>query len=198
MAKTKKLKAPATPVPQTREQADALIGEIGAAQRSIDEIAARLEEDIARLKQLAAAAAAPYAARIEAHFAAVTAWASANKDALLEGKRRSVELPQGVIGWRWGNPTVKIARGKEDDVVATLQRLRLNKLLRVEVSVDKPAVLKYRGLIEGIEHITIEQAENFFLKPLAVEAEHVAPVVKLTGAAATQPAEEAPAKAKAA
>jgi len=196
--KTTKLKAPATPVPQTREQADQLIGEIGAAQRAIDDITARLEADIAQLKAVAAAAAAPFATRIMSHFVALTAWASANKDALLEGKRRSVELSQGVIGWRWSNPTVKVAKGKEDDVIKALRERGARRLLRYEVSIDKNAILKEPDRIEGIPHIEVVQVENFFVKPFAVEAEHVAAVTKLTGAAATQPAEEAPKTAKAA
>lgn len=182
--KTTRMKAPAVPVPQTREEADKLIGEIGAFQRDIDLAKAAAEEKIAVIKAAYEAEIGPKAAEVLAKFQAVMAFAAANRDSLLEKGRKSVELSQGVLGWRLGNPAVKLAKGvTEDSLVATFQRLKLDDLLRVTTELDRQAILKEPSRIEGIAGIAVEQDETFFLKPLEVTTETTARAGKLVGAA---------------
>lgn len=180
--KPTRIKAPAVPVPQTREEADKLIGEIGAFQRDIDLAKAAAEEKVAAVKAALEEEIGGKAAEMLAKFQAVMAFASANRDTLLEKGRKSVELSQGQLGWRLGNPTVKLARGvDEDSLVATFERLKLDDLLRVTTSLDRQAILKEPKRIEGIAGITVEQDETFFVKPLEVTTETTAKAGKLIG-----------------
>lgn len=181
MARKPRLKAVAQAVPQTREEADRLLGEIGALTREVERIEADLTDTVALAKESAKEKAAPLADALKSKFAALTAWAEANKSELLQGKRRSLTLTQGMIGWRWGNPAVKVGRGQDEAVVSTFTRLGLSDLLRVETSLDREAILKRPEAIEGIAGISIEQVESFFAKPLDVKVEQTATVVKLTG-----------------
>lgn len=118
------------PVPASREEADALLGRIGDDQRQLELISAGLTETVAREKLAAAAEALPIAGRLKESFAALHVWAQANRAELLERGRKSVSLSQGTIGWRMGNPEVRIGRGQEDLVVATLGRLGRGELIR--------------------------------------------------------------------
>ncbi len=181
-----RLKAVAQAVPQTRDEADTLLGEIGALSREIERIDADLNDKVALAKEAAKAQVTPLADSIKAKFAALTSWGEANKSELLDGKRRSITMTHGTVGWRWGNPAVKVGKGQEDAVVKTLARLELGSLLRVETSLDREAILKNPDAIEGIAGLSIERVESFFVKPLDVSTEQTATVVKLTGSEATR------------
>ena len=170
MAKAR-LKAMASPVPQTIAEADALLGEIGALQRDIDLAMAACSETVAKAQAAAAEECAPREMKIDAKFKALTAWAAANREALLTGNRRSVKLSQGIIGWRLGNPTVTVKRDKEAGVVAALEEMGLTEFLRIATTLDKEAILKNPAGIDGIENIAVDQVESFFAKPLNVETE---------------------------
>lgn len=167
----KRIKAAALPVPESMEGADRLLGEIGELQRRLDLIDTALSEEIAHAKARAAEEATPLAAELKMKFEALLVWATSTKDEWLEDGRKSRAFGQGVLGWRWGMPTVKVARGQEDAVVETLGRLGMGDLIRTRQEVDKDAVLKDPARVAGVAGITVEQVETFFAKPLAVQAE---------------------------
>ncbi len=181
MRKPVRIKARAQEVPQTREEADRLLGEIGALSREIERVEADLTDQVARLMDQAKAASSPLGEALKSKFAALTAWAEAHKGELLDGKRRSVGMTHGTIGWRMGTPAVKVARGQEETLVKTLLRLDLGRFLRTAVTLDKEAILKDPAAVEGIVGLTVEQKETFFAKPLDVELEQQATVLKITG-----------------
>lgn len=185
-----RLKAAAQPVPQSQEEADRLLGEIGALSREVARIEADLTDQVERAKAAAKQQAAPLAEAIKAKFQALTAWAEANKAELLGGKRRSLQLTHGAIGWRWGSPAVRIKRGCEEAVVTTLERLGLDRFLRVKRELNREAILEDPAAVEGIAGVAIERAESFWAKPAEMEIEQVATVQKLTGAAVAASGEE--------
>lgn len=175
----RRLKAAALPVPVSRAAADELLGQIGRLQRQLDVIDAALTEEVAAAKARAAAEAKPVAEQIKTAFQALTIWAERNREELCRDGRKSVTLSQGVIGWRIGLPTVRIAKGMEDELVSIFGRLGKGHLIRTRQEVDKEAVLRDPNEVAGIPGIAVEQTESFFAKPLDLEAEQVKTTGKL-------------------
>lgn len=192
MSRRAALKVAVDQVPASREDADRLLGEIGALQRRIETIDIELTDAVALAKAEASRKAKPLADELKAKLGVLATWAEASRGELLDGKRRSAAMSQGTIGWRMGMPTVKVSRGQEEALIATFQRLGLSSLLRERVELDKEAILKAPDRIEGIAGIGIEQVESFWAKPLDVRTELATTSVKLKGVAAVrQPDEEA-------
>lgn len=189
--KPKRISAAAAGIPADKEAADRLLGEIGTIQRKIDRIDLDLSEQVAALKKVASEQAAPLAAEIKAKVAALAAFAAQRRDEIIPAGRKSVALSQGVIGFRWGNPTVKVSKGQEDAVITTFQRLGLTDLLREIVEIDREAILRSPARIEGLAGISVEQTETFYAKPLDVQSEATVTSTKVTDPARIQAADAA-------
>ena len=140
-----------------------------------------LTDQIAALKEAAKNQADPLVATIKSKFQALTAWAAANRSEILPRGRRSVSLSHGVIGWRMGNPTVKVSKPLEAAIIGAFERAKLDHLLRRTAELDREAILRNADAIDGIPGLWIEQTESFYAKPLDVEIEQVATVQRLTG-----------------
>lgn len=174
----KRIKRAALPVPTSRAGADAALGRIGELQRQLDAINGHLSEEVARQKARCAEAAAPIAEEIRELFEGLHVWAEGARAELLEDGRKSVAMSQGTIGWRLGMPTVKVARGQHDAVVATLGRLGLGDLIRTRQELDKDAVLRDPDLVRDVPGLAVEQVEQFFAKPLDLEVEQAKTVAR--------------------
>lgn len=185
-----RIKAKAEAVPSSREEADTLLGQIGALQREVERIEADLSDQVSRSKADAKKRADPLVKQAEAKFVALMAWANASRETLLVEGRKSLALSQGTIGWRRAPPAVRVEKGQEDAVIAALEAAGLTDLLREVVELDKEAILREPARVGGIPDIMVEQAEHFWIKPLDVRVERKATSAKVTGAAVA-PAEEA-------
>lgn len=191
MAKAKKHKLPAQPLPQSRGEADQLLAEIGALERVIAGIDGGLAEEVGRLTEAARAKADPLAAERDAKVKALAGWAEANKATLLEGDRRSHALAHGTVGWRKTPPAVKVADDQLDAVIRQLRQRRLSFLLRVTTALDKAAILKEPARIAGIAGITVEGGEFFFAQPRDAATELQLARGRVKRADATSPAADA-------
>lgn len=169
----RRIKAPSLPRPTSRDEADRLLGEIGVLQRELDAISAQLTETVAEAKERASRLGRPIADDIDRRFKALCLWAETERDQLLEGGRKSVTLSQGVIGWRWGMPMVRIRRDAEDEIVELLSQRGLHHLIRTRQEIDKEAVLRQPELVADVDGLTVEQVETFFAQPLDLAAEQV-------------------------
>lgn len=178
-------------VPADLEAANTLLGEIGTLQRQIDRIDLDLSEAVAALKKKAGDDAKPLADQVKAKVAALMAFATANRETIIPAGRKSVALSQGTIGFRLGNPTVKVAKGQDDAVIATFERLGLKKLLRHETTIDKEAILREPGTIQGLAGIGVAQVETFYVKPLDVASEQAVTTATVTDPLRLQPADAA-------
>jgi phage host-nuclease inhibitor protein Gam len=178
-------------IPATLSEADTLLGEIGTLQRQIDRIELDLSEAVAAAKKASADQAKPLAEQIKAKVSALCAFLTANRDTVIPAGRKSVSVSQGVMGFRLGNPTVKVAKGQDDAVIATLARLELTDLLRQVVEIDKEAILRNPAAIAGLAGIGVEQVETFYVKPLDVSAEQSVTTTKVTDPRQLQPADAA-------
>lgn len=162
-----KRNAETIPVPQSREQADKALCAIGAAQRQLALIQAALDESVAEAKAKAEAQAAPLKVMIEQTTAGLQIWAEANRAALTEdGKRQTVTLPSGEIGWRRRPPSVRAGNIKL--ALEDLLKRGLDRFIRVKRELDKEAMLKEPELAATVPGISIGSAgEEFVVQPTA-------------------------------
>lgn len=191
MSKGKRITAAAAGVPKSREEADALLAELGTLQRQLERIDLDLSEVVAAAKKSAAEKAKPLADQIRAKVAALCAYATASRDELIPAGRKSVNLSQGTLGFRMAPPAVKVAKGQEEFVITTLRRLGLEDLLRETVELDREAILRDPSRIAGLAGISVEQTETFYVKPLDVSVEQSVTSAKVTDPAQLQPADAA-------
>jgi phage host-nuclease inhibitor protein Gam len=172
MAKT--VKAPAIPVPQTREQFEALAVELATTMREIARINSNAADRVARVKLDAKEATAALGKREDVLWLALQAYAGAHRSELLTADRKSVAIAAGTIGWRLGKAKIVTTGGAEpDDVVAWLVDQESDQFLRIKTELDKEALLAAPDQVEKIPGIAIFQGDEFFFKPLDLDEEKV-------------------------
>lgn len=176
MAKTAtrlKQSAPLHPVPQSRDEVNAAIRDIGIAQRERDRIQAEMNDILADIKERYEAQAQPHKEQIEALSDGVHTWCEANRDQLTQnGKVKYANLPAGEIKWRTRPPRVSIRAAEA--VLDTLRRLGLTRFIRSKEEVNKEAMLAEPEAVSGIAGVKIEQGEDFVIVPFATALEEVA------------------------
>lgn len=182
----KRLKTPV--VKLNREDAEAALGRVGENLREIQRIELEASEQIEAIKSAAKQRTDNLAKAVKADFVALTGWAAENREQLLADGRRTIPMTHGQVGWRWSPPAVKVKADDEPAVVATLQRLKLDHLLRTRVELNREAILEEPGAVEGIAGISIERVETFWAKPAELDLEQKAQARKLTGAEAVESA----------
>ena len=168
MSTTKRVKAPAVVPAKDRAEAERLVGEIGAASRSLDLIETALKEATAKAKADAEAEAGPLKAARTAALARVQAWANANRaDLTGDGRTKTVRLATGEIAWRMTPTAVRITG--EAAVIATLLKRRLVRFLRRSVALNKEAMLADREAAERVPGVAFEQREEFVVTPATAQ-----------------------------
>lgn len=163
MARKSAIKANALAVPQTRQGAEQLVLSIGKLQRQLTRISADMNDRMATVKAAHEAKAGPIQAQIDNAFAAVHAWAEANRSTLLKKNSKTVKLGTGEIGWRTTPKSVRASRG--DELVDEL-REKYPDAVRVTYSVNKEYILEHEEIAEAINGISISQREEFRVVPL--------------------------------
>ena len=118
MAKANRMKTVAHPTPQSRDEAEQLLKEIGQLQREVTRVEASMNDELSNVKHRYEAQAAPMNDELTAKFKALHAWAEVHRDDLLTGRSKTVKLATGELNWRVTPPKVSL-RG-QDTVVAAL------------------------------------------------------------------------------
>jgi len=91
-------------------------------------------------------------------------FAEAHRDELTnEGKKKTVDLGTGELGWRMRPPRVLLRN--IPGVIESLQMLKLDRFLRTKLEVNKEAVLAEPEIAEQVKGITVKQDEDFFVVP---------------------------------
>ena len=198
MAKKKSIATPAKDVPQTLDEANKLLAEIGRTKRKIETEELARDAAVAKTIEVFQPEIDTATADLKSKMTALQAFAEAHKVALLgEDGDRSIDVSNGTIGWRFGNPAVKLDSDvEEDDVVASLKKLGLNKFIRTTETLNRQAILDAPDEIEAVRGLAVEQKETFYVKPTEVADEIVGKAKKLKGAAATNKAETVPKPSK--
>jgi phage host-nuclease inhibitor protein Gam len=141
------------------EQARKLRIELRAAtlarEREHQDVDARWQPDIENIE-----------AQIEVITQTFQAWAEANPAAF--AARRSIELQNGVFGWRTGKPALKLLRGWDWERVLEVLRSYDPRFIRLKEEVDRERILSERDAI-GPDlpklGLKVVQKETFYVDP---------------------------------
>jgi len=149
MAKEKKVKKVALPVPASLEELADYVRKIGEHQRALTLIQTKTNEKLEAIKAQATNDYLLHQDEIGALFEGVYVFAQAHRDELTEGeKKKTVNLPTGIICWRNTPPAVSIK-----DVQAVIQRfkeMKLNHFIRTKEEPDKEAMLKDQEVAKAL------------------------------------------------
>ena len=170
-AKRVKLEAVET-APQTRDQVNMMIAEIGKHQRAREHLQTAMNEALAATRARFEERATPHAASIQALSRGVAAWCEAHRDELTAGKTKTVRFAAGEVSWRTRPPSV-VVRGVEA-VIDALRRLKLDRFLRQKTELDKAAILADPAAVTGVKGLSISQGEDFVIRPDSTALEEVA------------------------
>ncbi len=151
--------------PHNTVEANTSLYRIGLIDRQVDSIEAALAAEVARLRREADQQTADLIAERAGRIAGLESFATANRDVILVGDKKSLELSAGVIGWRFTPTKVVLAKGGEEKALETLHGLKLRKYIRVQESVNREALLEDRPVIKGIKY---QQTEKFFVEAKTV------------------------------
>lgn len=168
MARTK-TRGANVPVPQTRDEAAAMVREIGELARERARIEADMNDRLAELKQSATSHAQPLADEIAAKTEGLKIWAEANRAELTkDGKTKTADLGTGLLKWRTLPPSVRLT--KVADILARLKGMNLRRFIRVKEEVNKDALLEEPDIAATVPGIRIGSAgEDFVVEPFETE-----------------------------
>lgn len=178
MSKSTRIKTQALPVPKTAAQAEQLLADIGRAQRQVSTIENRMNDRLAKIKQEFEEQAKPLNDEIEQKFAALHAWAEANKGELLKGKAKTAKLATGELSWRTTPPSVAIRSVKVVLEILKKQKKLYKQFVRTKPEINKEAILANPEMVKDISQIKIVKKEEFAAKPYESEIEKVETVNK--------------------
>lgn len=173
MPKTARIKTvAASAVPQSQDELNAAIYQIGECQRERERISAEMNDNLAAVRAEYEAAAKPIADRIADLARGVATYCEAHRDVLtLGGKTKTARLASGEVSWRMRPPSVSQRGGNA--VIEALEKLGLGRFLRIKKELDKEAILADRDAVAGIKGLSISQREDFVVKPFSTELEEV-------------------------
>ena len=108
-----KVAAAEVDIPQSRDEVNRAIADIGVAQRERERIQAQMNDDLANIRARHEEAAKPHAERIQTLTQGVAAWCEAHRDELTKGGRtKTAKLATGEVSWRTRPPSVAV-RGRD-------------------------------------------------------------------------------------
>lgn len=173
MSKKNRIKSEAVSVTfSNREEVNAAIAHIGAAQRRRDAINTAMNEELAAVRARYEEQALPHAAVIKDLGHAVQVWCEGNRaDLTRDGRTKTAKFAAGEVSWRVRPPRVSV-RG-EGIVIEALKRLGLERFVRRKEEVDKSAILADPAAVQDIKGLSISQGEDFVIKPFETEIEEV-------------------------
>ena len=167
------MKTPHKTIPQSLADVEELLAQVAASDAATRKVTAQMDAEITRIREKYAAILDRENERCDEAEEQIASWAELNKEAF--GEKRSMVLTHGTIGWRLGNPAVKLrARVRAE---AALERVRANapEFIRRTEELDKQAILAAyaaRGLTDAqLEPLglRITQTERFFVEPKTEE-----------------------------
>jgi phage host-nuclease inhibitor protein Gam len=119
---------------ETLEDADSALREIGLLEREIEVIDGEAQKSIGELKAAAAKRGEPLRKKIAELSGKLHAYADYNKAEIFKD-RKSVDLTFGIFGYR-KSTSISVKKS----TVALLEKLHLDKYIRIEKQPDKEAL----------------------------------------------------------
>lgn len=160
------------PVPQTKEECDAVIARIGQLQRQRTMLHAANDELMAQIDRRNKQDLEPIEKEMQVIAKGVQVWCEANRHLITrEGEVKHAQFPAGVVRWRMRPPKV-VVRGV-DALIALFKERGLTRLVRTKEEINKEAILADPQSIRGIGGVNIEQGEDFVIEPFETKIEEV-------------------------
>lgn len=164
------------PTDITREQAEEAFAKFAAADANQQKITAQMDVQITKIREKYADQLTELAEVKDSAFELIQAYATNNREEF--GKKKSMELTHGVIGFRTGTPKLKTLKGYTWPSVLNLLKTFMPTYVR---TVDEPAkdrLLADREVIDVAAlfpkcGIMVDQDEAFFVEPKKELAEAV-------------------------
>ena len=167
------MKLTPAPLPKTLEDVEALMATVATADAATRELTARMDAEITQVRERYASALDEHRELQKQAEETLASWAELHKEEF--GTRRSMTLAHGTLGWRLGNPAVRLrARVKAEQALEQVQA-RLPEFVRTVSEIDKASLLNaYAGKALSEEDLEacglrIAQAERFFVEPKTEE-----------------------------
>lgn len=178
MAKKGRVKRPVIPVPKSLDEAAEFLRQIGEEQRATDAVQSALNAKVDELKTKAMADTMPHQEKISELVEGLFAFAEANRNELTDkGKRKTVEVPTGIFGWRITPPAISLHNIKL--ILENLKLLKLDRFIRTKEEVNKEAMLIEQEVAKTVKGVSVSQHEEFIVKPAELEVEITSNVDKL-------------------
>lgn len=174
----KSIKHTVVPIPSNLEEAAEFVGRIGKEQRKIDRIRNEFNEAVEKLKSKYILETQAHEANISQLVEGLFIFAESHRDELTEkGKKKTIELPTGIFGWRMTPPAVSLKNVEQ--VLSELMKRGLKQFIRLKPEVDKKAMLREPEIAKTIKGVTISQSEQFIVKPSELEVKIISDISKL-------------------
>jgi phage host-nuclease inhibitor protein Gam len=130
----------------------------------------KLEEEIADLTQAYYEKIKPETEKINSYVDLLFGFAQKNRENLTKPGSKTIRLPSGSeMSWKFTPPKVIIA-SPEKVILYFKNKKGLKKFLRIKYEVDKKAILKQPLKLKNVPGISIEQHEQFEVRPSEVKA----------------------------
>ena len=160
----------------TREQAEEAFAKFAAADANQQKITAQMDVQITKIRDKYSEQLTELSEAKEEAFELIQAYAVNNRDEF--GKKKSMELTHGVIGFRTGTPKLKTLKGYTWPSVLNLLKNFLPAYVRTVEEPAKDRLLADREVTEIAAlfpkvGIMVDQDEAFFVEPKKELAEVV-------------------------
>jgi phage host-nuclease inhibitor protein Gam len=154
---------------EERRYIENLLGQIQKFYFEIKAIQAEADQEINETKKKAAARIRPKETAISSRVKRIHKIAESYKAAVFIGRKKSLQLTTGKIGWRTEATSIEI-KAKREEVVQALKSLKLDDCIVTEEKPSKTEMKKYADRIKNIKGVDIKGGEEiFYVKPSKVK-----------------------------
>lgn len=152
----------------TREQAETAFAEFAEADAKQQSITAKMDVQITKIREAKADELTALTEKKNAAFEVMQVWAESNRDEF--GKKKSIELTHGTIGFRIGMPKLNQIKGFNAESIAKLVKALLPTYIRTKAEVNKELLLADREkpvVKNKLAEVGLKvvQDETFFVEP---------------------------------
>ncbi len=157
------------PVPQTKDECDGMIRQVGELRRETARIQADMNDQLAAIKEEYELRAEPLKLKEEELFSGIETWCEANRGVLTGGgKVKFAQFRNGEVKWRVRPPKVTVRAA--DAVIEAFKSLGLGRFVRVKEEINKEAILAETAAVRTVKGITIgSEGEDFAVEPFEQE-----------------------------
>jgi phage host-nuclease inhibitor protein Gam len=151
----------------TRADAEEALGRLAEKSYRRDMLTAELDLKLKQIREGYEEQIAALTAEIDQAFDALNIWADGHPNEF--GTRKSLDMVHGTLGYRTGQPRLKLLRGWTWERVAAAVQQVLPKYLRIRTEANREAILDDRDVLgaERLADVGVQvcQDESFFVTP---------------------------------